>query len=355
MYGTLSTLDSLRASQATIEGFGETRAFEAIEAARNAHNAKLNEMLMDFIERTTDRERFYGSIDSMEMDEVDEFARADAEKVATGMTVGFPLRLFQRSVQWTRKFIQNTQASELAAQFTAVQDAHIRRVKREVTRALFRPTNATFRDVLMPVKDRIDLAVKALVNADGGAIPPNPNSGASFDPATHTHYLARAGGAVVSGEVSAQIETVIEHHTTGQALLYINRAQETAIRSMTSNFTPYLDARIVPGSGVTVANGSLDMNNLYNRAIGIFDGAEVWVKDWIPANYSLLFVKGAPKPLVFRERTAGGGNLQLAADDESYPLRARTMEAEFGVGVWTRTNGSVLYWGGTSYVEPTIT
>jgi hypothetical protein len=31
------------------------------------------------------------------------------------------------------------------------------------------------------------------------------------------------------------------------------------------------------------------------------------------------------------------------------------MEAEFGVGVWTRTNGAMLYFGGTSYTDPTIT
>jgi hypothetical protein len=47
--------------------------------------------------------------------------------------------------------------------------------------------------------------------------------------------------------------------------------------------------------------------------------------------------------------------LQIGAEDEAYPLRAQTLEAEFGVGVWTRTNGAVLYVGGTSYVIPTIT
>jgi hypothetical protein len=352
-YGTLGALDSLRASQATIAAFGEDRAFEAIEVARQAHNEQFNEMLTDFIERTTDRQRFYGSVDSMEMDEVDEFGRADAEKIAAGVTIGFPMRLFQRSVQWTRKFMQNTTANELAAQFTAVQDAHIRRLQREIKRAIFKPTNSTFKDVLMPIKDQIDLAVKAFVNADSAAIPPGPN-GESFDATTHTHYLARAGGAVVSGEVSGQIETVIEHHNTGQALLYINRAQEASVRAMTSNFTPYTDMRIVPGANTQTAQGNLDPVNLYNRAIGIYDGAEVWVKNWIPSGYSFLFMRGAPAPLVLRERAPGGANLQLAADDESHPLRARTMEAEFGVGVWNRTNGSVLYWGGTSYAEPVI-
>ena len=30
------------------------------------------------------------------------------------------------------------------------------------------------------------------------------------------------------------------------------------------------------------------------------------------------------------------------------------MEAEFGIGVWTRTNGLVHYTGGSSYTDPTI-
>jgi hypothetical protein len=199
----------------------------------------------------------------------------------------------------------------------------------------------------------VSLAVKAFLNADSAAIPNGPN-GESFDGATHTHYVARVG-ALAASDVTAAIETVIEHHNTGQAMLYINRAQEAAIRAMTANFSPYTDVRVIPASTAQVANGSLIQTNLYNRAIGIFDGAEVWVKPWIPANYMFAFVMGAPKPLVLRERNAGSSGLQIAAEDEAYPLRARTVEAEFGVGVWTRTNGVALYVGGTSYVTPTIT
>lgn len=351
-YGTLSALDTLYASQQSIESFGESRAFEAIETARNAHNAQFNEMLGDLLERTTDRQRMFGGVDTMDMDEVDEFGRGDAQKVTAGVTVGFPLRLFDRSVQWTRKFIQNSTPEELAVQFTAAQDAHIRRLHREIKRAIFTPTNSTFKDLLMPKKDQIDLSVKAFVNADSSPMPPSP-TGDTFDASTHTHYLARVG-TLAASDISGAIETVLEHYATGEARLYINRASESAVRGFTSNFTPYVDARIIPGSGLTVANGNLDTANLYNRAIGIFDSAEVWVKSWIPAGYMFIFVKGAPKPLALRERSAGGADLQLAADDEAYPLRARTLEAEFGVGVWNRTNGAVLYTGGTSYVAPTI-
>ena len=348
-YGTLSTLDTLRASQQSIAAYGEDNAFQSIELARQAHNEIFRTMTEGFVEISTDRQRRYGGDADMTMDEVDEYGRGDAQKIAAGVTVGFPLRLFDVSVQWTRKFMQNSSVSELAANFTAAEVAHIKRLQREVKRAIFTPTNSTFVDHLV---DNVSLAVKAFNNNDSAAVPVGPN-GETFA-GSHQHYIARVG-ALAATDISAVIELVVEHHNTGQPMLYINRAQEAAVRGFTSNFTAYVDARIVPGSGVTVANGELNQTNLYNRAIGIFDAAEVWVKPWVPANYMFAFVAGAPKPLVLRERNPGSSGLTIAAEDEAYPLRAQTLEAEFGVGVWTRTNGAVLYTGGTSYVAPTIT
>jgi len=349
-FGTLSTLDTLAASQQSIAAYGEDNAFEGIELARQAHNAIVQEMISGFIETTTDRQRRYGGNDDMAMDEVDEFGRGDAQKITAGVTVGFPMRLFDVSVQWTRKFMQNAKVSELAAQFVAAQTAHIKALQREIKRAIFTATNSTFVDKHV---DGVSLAVKALVNADSAAIPVGPN-GETFTAASHTHYIARVG-TLAATDITAALELVIEHHNTGQAMLLINRASEAAIRGFTSNFTPYTDVRIIPGSGTQTATGTLNPTNLYNRAIGIFDGAEVWVKPWVPANYMFAYINGAPKPLVLRERNPGSSGLQIAAEDEAYPLRAQTLEAEFGVGVWTRTNGAVLYTGGTSYVSPTIT
>lgn len=351
-FGTNNTLDTLAASQQSIAAYGEDRAFEAIDAALMAHNEIMNSMKGDFIETSTDRQRRYGGADALTMDEVDEFGRGDAQKIAAGVTVGFPLRLFDITLQWTRKYFQNATGAELAAQFRAALDAHRKRNIREIKRAIFTPTNnASYVDRLI---DNVTLSLKALVNADSAAIPVGPN-GETFNGATHTHYLARVGGSVAASDVIALLETVREHYATGQQYLYINRAQEAAIRAMTSNFTAYLDARIVGATNANQAQGNLSPANLYNRAIGIFDGAEVWVKPWVPASYMFMWIKGAPPPLVMRERNAGSSAMTLAAEDEAYPLRARTMESEFGVSVWTRTNGAVLFTGATSYSAPTLT
>jgi hypothetical protein len=243
-------------------------------------------------------------------------------------------------------------AGELAGQYVAARDADMRAIYRNMKRAIFVPTNnLTYLDRL---QSNVVLPLRALLNADGTGIPNGPN-GETFDGATHTHYLATA--ALVAANVSSLIETVVEHGTAGMVRLYINRAQEAAIRAM-PNFQPYIDARITPASTTSRANGALDMVNLGNRAIGTFDAAEVWIKPWIVAGYLFAFdFRSTQKTLCFRTRTGqptGLGALAIAADHEHYPLRAQHMEREYGIGVFNRTNGAVLFAGGGSYVSPVI-
>lgn len=350
-YGTLNTLDTLAASQQSIAAYGEDNAFAAIEASLVAHNAIMRDVLGDFVEFTTDRQRRYGGPDNMSMDEVDEFGRGDAQKISAGATLGFPLRLFDLTVQWTKKYFQNHTAAELAAQFRAALVAHRRRTTREVKRALFTPTNNTaYVDRLV---DNVTLVLRALANADSQPIPLGPN-GEVVDASTHTHYLARAGGSVAASDITALLLTVREHYNTGNLKLYINQAQEAAVRGFTSNFTPYLDARLIASDNTQRAIGTLSQSNYYNRPIGIFDAAEVWVKPWVPASYMVAWLDGGEKPLCFRERTPGSSGLIVAAEDEAYPLRARTLEAEFGISVWNRVSAAVLYTGNTTYAAPTL-
>lgn len=359
-YGTLAALDTLASlSNTTVADFGEDNAFREIDAALAAHNAIEQELLAEFVERTTDRLRRYGSSDAMNMEELDEFGRADAQKISAGATVGFPLRLYGLSIQWTRKYLQNATGEELAKQTVAAMDADSKVIQREIKRAIFNPTNATVLDRLV---DNVSLDIKRLINADGASIPLGPN-GEAFDGATHTHYLFTAAASLAAADMNSLIETVIEHHPSGQALVYINRAQEVAVRGLTG-FTAYLDVRLTPGGGATgvQANSSLTSFNVNDRAIGIYSAggvsAEIHVKPWVPSGYIFAWVRGAPVPMVMRTRNAGGGNFELVADDELHPLRARSWERECGFSVWTRSNGAVLFvdaGSAGSYVAPTIT
>ncbi len=357
-YGTLAALDTLASlSNTTVADFGEDRAFAEIDAALAAHNAIEAELLGNFVDPTNDRLRRYGSNDSMTMDELDEFGVPDASKVSAGATVGFPLRGYGEALQWTRLYFRNATTAELAAQVAAAMDADSRMMQREIKRALLLPSNYTFTDRRV---DSVSLAVKRLVNADGASIPLGPN-GESFDGATHTHYLYTASTALAAADMNGLIETVVEHYPIGTTRVYINRAQEVAVRGLTG-FTAYLDARLIPGGGSTgvQTQASIGSFNLNDRAIGIYSAggvsAEVTVKSWIPSGYLLAWQDGAPAPLAMRTRPGAGG-LELVADDENHPLRARRWEREMGFGVWTRNSAAALFVDASSaaaYTAPTI-
>jgi hypothetical protein len=351
-YGTFN-LQDLLAAQVPVVAFGEDNAFAAIQAALAVHNRITNEIVSQLVDTTTDQLRRYGGPSSMTMDEVDEFGIADAQKLTAGSNIGFPLRIYEVSLQWTRWALESMMTNELAIQFTAAQDADVKNIQKQIKRAIFIPTNTTFVDKLV---NGLNLPVKAFLNADGQPIPLGPN-GEIFNGSTHTHYLGVAtGGTPLVAEVTGLIETVIEHYATGQPYLFINRAQEAVVRAMTG-FQAYYDNRVTVAQTITYGNAALNPIALYNRAIGILDGAEVWTKPWIPASYMFAFMDNGMKPLVLREKANGTSGLRVMSDNEQFPLRANTMARMMGVSVWNRPNGAVLdcTTGTSTYTAPVIT
>jgi hypothetical protein len=349
-YGTLSVADLLKTVRvgASVWEVGEDRTWAAISAYLAAHNEILNNQLMGFVETTQDRIVGNGGNSLMTMQELDEFGRADAQKVTAGATLGFPLRLFGIALQWTRKWMENHTLEEMVAQVEAAAVADRLGIESQLKRALFFAANYTYIDHLV---DRMSIPVKRLVNADSMELPVGPN-GEIFVASSHTHYLATA--SMIAANVSALLTTVAEHYSSGSIQLFINQAQEAAIRGFTANFTPYIDARIITGSGVTIANGALDQSNIYNRAIGVYDASEVWVKPWVPANYLFAWVAGQQPPLAWRERRPGSSAFGLDYEDEQYPLRARQLGREYGIGVKNRVNGAVLYIASGTYANPAV-
>jgi hypothetical protein len=343
----------LAATGQTIADYGEDNAFGAIANGLAAHNRLVADMVTTLCDVTAERLSRYGAPGAMDMVDLDEGGAPDTQKILPGANVGWPLRKTGVAIQWTRTYMQTHTPAELAGQFDAAKDADIRRLQRDIARAIFKPTNnLTYIDALT---DNAVLPIRALLNADSTGIPYGPN-GEVFDGSTHTHYLGTA--SMTAANVSALIETVVEHGVGGGMKLFINRAQEAAIRGFTSNFTAYIDARITPPTTAAYAGGSLNTTDLYNRAIGVFDAAEVWIKPWVPANYLFATDTSSPqKPLRIRTRSGtmeGLGALSIAADHEHYPLRAQTMDREFGIAAWTRWNGAALYISNATYANPTI-
>jgi len=345
--------DLLAARFTSVAAFGMNTIEQVLLADLAAHNTIVMELVSDMCEPTTDRQRIYGTSASGDMTEVDEYGKSPTKKAVTGATVGFPLKLFQFNVGWTAKWMQTKTPADMAVAVLAAEKAHLRELQRQVKKALYLSANYTHLDHLV---DNVSLAVKRLVNGDSAEIPEGPN-GETFDGASHSHYNFAA--SLNATDLTTLINDVIEHGHGGAVRVAINKADETAVRAL-SGFVPYPDPRlIVPVySASGVPGQKLDISRLDNRAIGIFGGAEVWVKSWALANYPFCWdASGSQKPLAFRQRDAAAiQGLRIAANFEEFPLYAQFMEAEFGIGVWTRTNGAVYYTGnGSSYTDPTIT
>jgi hypothetical protein len=352
-YGTNAALDTLATlNNALVGDVGEQRIYDEIEAARIAHNRTTSEMFGQFVERTTDQLRQYGGTDSMNFDELDEFGRADAQKITAGATVGFPLRNYGISTQRTRTNLLNVTVQEIVAEVSAVMDGDIRVLYRELRRALMYPTNVTFLDRRVA---NISIPVKRLVNGDSQPIPLGPN-GETFA-GGHTHYLFTASTAIAAADMTALILAIAEHYNDVQVVVNINAAQETAVRAL-SGFVAITPTFVTPATSAAAIVEQYDTRNIGDRKIGYFGGnyAEVWVKPWVPAGYLHAWGRGGPTPVVMRTRP-GGGDLELMFEDETHPLRARGWEREFGMGVWNRTNGAALYidtGAAGAYVAPTI-
>jgi hypothetical protein len=357
-FGTLSVFDTIGARQIAagdlLKTYDEQQLTAEVQRYLNIHNALMQEMVNDLVVPTIERLMTWtGVADQINMIRADEFSRPDVQKnLNVPVTMGIPL--YNNQVGWgvTRLFMQTKTIGDLERIILGVTDADKRDMLNSIGYALFHPTNNTA--YLDRRVDSAALTLRALLNADSTYIPPD-QYGNTFNPATHTHYLATA--SFIAANLTSLVTTVMEHYPRGSMRVYINSAQETTVRGFTG-FYPYFNPALTVANNITVANGqALDMSDPYNRAIGIFDvigGAQVWVKPWVPPNYVFAYNTDAPKPLAMRTRDAEMGSLHIAADFETFPLRAQFLEHEYGVSVIERSNGAVLYTGSGTYAEPTF-
>jgi hypothetical protein len=348
-YGTLSTLDTLASIRQSVLAFGEDRAWESISLTLDAHNRQFVELAGALIERSTDARRSYGTTDTKQMEELDQWGLPDAQKITAAQTVDFPLRRYGNSLQWTRQWLMSNTVAQMAAEITSILDSDRLGLMRQIKRAVYIPTNTTFIDKL-GVPANISLNVKAFANNDGSGYPVGPN-GEVFA-TSHTHYLANATLTdTVAGNLVVAVQ---EHYNTGMPVIVINSADEAAWRALT-NFKAYLDPRISLNANANQATTRLNLTDLYNREIGLYGAAVVRVKPWAIANYAFAYLEGQSPPLVMRVPPFEQlGDLQLMYEDDRHPLQARSYERQYGVGVWQRVSGAVLYHAGGAYATPTI-
>lgn len=347
--GTYDVASLLANRAQTVEQFGEDEFAQIAQAELEAHNRLVNEMLNEIAEPTTDRQRRTGNDSRGELIAVDEYGRGVTQKSAGGYNIGFPMRAYQYNLGWTRKYFQQQTVADATQRMVDAQTAHRVGMLRELKRAAYLSANYTFTDRL--VAPQLDLPVKRFVNADSATIRNGPNAEV-FDGSTHTHYLANA--SLTAAALLSLVNTIVEHGVNDgeQVRIVISQTDRTAVEAL-AGFKAYPDPRInyvaTDQNRTTIA-----LNQLTNLAIGTFGAAEVWVKPWAIANYAFGYVSNAAvRPLVLRTR-AGNAGLAIAAEIDTYPLRAQYMETEFGLGAWNRTAAGVLYFAGGTYTDPTI-
>jgi hypothetical protein len=343
-------IDSLLATRFTsVIEFGMDTIEEVLRRDLEVHNMLARDIMGDLVVTSEDRRRLAGSSTRLDMFEVDEYGRGPTQKELPGSTVDFPLKKYQLPVGWNQDWFYEHTPADMATAILGVEQAHMIQLRREVQRAIFLSANYSTVDRFT---DNVTLAVKRLVNADSAPIPDGPN-GEVFNPATHTHYNAEA--TLSNAGLLASINDLVEHGHGGNVKLVIAIADEATVRALT-DFTAYLDPRVSVNANANEAIGArLDITRIDNRAIGIFGAAEVWIKPWAIADYALIYDTNSPAPIVMREKpTAQLKGLRLAAKLETHPLIAEYFEAYFGMGIWTRTNGVVHYFGGATYADPTI-
>ena len=345
--GTHDLRDLVRRTD-TVEAFGEEQAFEYVRNFIEAHNRRYQDMVNALMFVTTDRDVPYGGAGPTDdMFEVNEYGAAPAQKtVFAPEKVSLPLRKFQFNTGFTRDFIRRRSVADLTRIILNVTDADVKKLYRELRRALLVPTNYTWRDIFT---DRLPLDIKRLVNGDGQPIP--AFDGMSPDPATHTHY--KGSVSWTEAAIDDAVATVREHGHTGQIRIKINAGNYGNISGL-GKFTPAPKDLLRYGADQTIANiGSQQGAPDDNRIIGVWDGQYyVETKPWVPVNMSFTNDVQGPRPVALRYDTIMGNGLFLAAANESHPLRAEFSERYFGIGIAERTNGAVTSFGAANYTVP---
>lgn len=370
--GTLTVSDALvgiLANQVSVLDFGVDLAFQQIAEENAAYNRVVQDEISTFVEISSDIERPYAGaavIDSEDMTELDD---PDASKVTGAYPIGFPLTRHGAKIAWTEDFMATNSVDTLASQYLAAQTGDQIKMQRKIRKALYYPVSRpvySTGNTINPngyvdrlVAPQVPRPLYPLLNADGMPVPIGPN-GETFDPSTHTHYMASdwtAGGSTATtrdGDTQALCNNVTEHRVDGQLMLVVHRNDETKVRAL-PNFVRDYDATVNVGANLTYAGNNLDIRNTGNRKIGTFLGFEVWIKPWAIQNYLLAYAVGTNgnSCLVWRTRPGGlWSDFGTRARKFIWPITSDTLTRDGDCSVWQRHMAAILYIGGASYTAP---
>ena len=361
-FGTLALRDMLARRDINILQYGEDKAVAEIRTSIEAHNALQDQLYRDVADTPPDRLVTWGgsTVKSHRPYRVNQHGRVDVGRgdiAVSTASLGFPLHRYQWALGFTRDYFERKSPADAAEKILEIQKGDADQFEYDLRTALFNPTNDTaYIDYLV---DDVNIPLRALLNADGAYIPPNGNN--TFDPNTHTHYVAISG--LTATFITAAVTNLVEHGPVGAVEIWFNSADVSLLDSM-APFREYLQPgiRVVESPGDVLPTGTQPTlgPNVGNRAIGTWNwDYQVWSKDNIvPAGY--FIVRDTGQPIVGHRvpadfpGAAGRGLLRTVADHEHFPLRAQFMEREYGFSIWNRASAVIGYFGGASYTPPTV-
>ena len=359
-YGTLSLNDLLRVNNTSVIDFGRFDVFKAIEAFFDAYNKQVNGQLDLLVYRTTERAIGVGGPVYKVATMVDEFGAGLPQKAGGAGQMGFPLRAWQVTQQWTSLWMAEHTPAEMAKEVVSAASADSKMLQYWIRQALFSPLNYIFTDVR---RDFMSLWVKALANADGFPIPPSPN-GVLFNASTHTHYMGTTNAYPSNTDLGAMADNLREHYVSGTQYVFVTQDFGTAL--LNGAGTTYADFVKLQyqdqqySINLTLARGPLEPINQASRQIGVFRGAQVWVKPWVPQGVVLTFMSGPDtKPLAMRvpdSLAANRGDFRPIWNDIEYPTECTINQRECGLGISDRVSAVALSYNGsdTNYHAPAI-
>ncbi len=279
-----------------------------------------------------------------------------AMKATGSWDCGYPLEDFGTVVGGSDVSLAYMSIADLDRHVSGVIAQDINTVRFEILKCLFNSSGRTVTDELFG-----SITVQPLANGDSVVYPPVQGT---VTEAT-ANYYAESGYAASSisdsnnpfETVSAILKTRHGSPTGGVPIFaFHNPAQNAKIKALT-NFTPYVDARIIPSTAANRLDPISVPPNTPGEVIGITDSCVNISWDWIPANYILFLHTGVPAPLKMRVDLARTGlprGLQLVKTSDAAPLVHSFYRHRFGVGTANRLAAYVLELGtGGSYTIPT--
>lgn len=347
------SIDDLRAVRFPITAgeFGLDTINKTLQADLANWNAQKNDALGLFVETTTDRQRIWGSSATVDMVKIDEEGRAPTSHNRVGNTIAFDLNRYASAVGYNDLWFKMHSPAEMAEMQMQVERGNNERTIKEIQRALYTSGSVSFADNLV---DKVTLVKKSFVFGDGDLIPDAPN-GAKFD-GTHTHYtVTSASAAFAAADLTGLVTKVSEHGLPGLIMVIAegNLAEISALTGFTKLSAPVMQYN---ASDSTIARLDTE-SDPSNRFVGYWGDnfIPVYTKPFALLNYVAVMATGAAeKPLVRRIHTnAQLQGLRLEGKLDNYPLYADNYVDIFGISVWNRVAGAVLY-KGASYTNPTI-